>query len=270
MEEESMVVITLKSLPKSYEHFIETLTSTNVDLKFPESCNKHLQQDQWKQQFDSGASSSSTGQDFATKSFHKDKGKSLSSQQKISTRHQKARRRRMFSATTITSTVTSTVTWSWNVVNAWLLNPSKEVLSLKRMLQNTLSRTNLPFMPSWLKDLQIMWSLLPGISIQVLLNASLIDVTGSQNISLSPILWSWEEGNSIPLSERAMCRFNLVGGIWFSSMSTTIQEWNSTFSLSIRLWDTLLGLMWSSIRMCSIVDQETQSTVVVDLEDHGI
>lgn len=33
-----MVVITLKSLPKSYEHFIEMLniTSTNVDLKFPE------------------------------------------------------------------------------------------------------------------------------------------------------------------------------------------------------------------------------------------
>ena len=45
MEEEDMVVITLKSLPSSYEHFIETLniTSTNVDLKFPELCTKLLQ-----------------------------------------------------------------------------------------------------------------------------------------------------------------------------------------------------------------------------------
>ena len=50
MEEEDMVVITLKSLPKPYEHFIETLniTSTNVDLKFPELCTKLLQQDRWK------------------------------------------------------------------------------------------------------------------------------------------------------------------------------------------------------------------------------
>ena len=50
MEEEDMVVITLKSLPTSYEHFIETLniTSTNVDLKFPELCTKLLQQDCWK------------------------------------------------------------------------------------------------------------------------------------------------------------------------------------------------------------------------------
>ena len=51
MEEEDMVVITLKSLLKSYEHFIETLniTITNVDLKFPELCTKLLQQDRWKQ-----------------------------------------------------------------------------------------------------------------------------------------------------------------------------------------------------------------------------
>ena len=36
MEEEDIVVIALRSLPKSYVHFIETLniSSTNVDLKF--------------------------------------------------------------------------------------------------------------------------------------------------------------------------------------------------------------------------------------------
>ena len=45
-----MVVITLKSLPRSYGHFVETLniTSTNVDLKFEELCTKLLQQDRWK------------------------------------------------------------------------------------------------------------------------------------------------------------------------------------------------------------------------------
>lgn len=50
MEEEDMVVIMLKSLLGSYEHLIETLniTSTNVDLKFDDLCNKLLQQDRWK------------------------------------------------------------------------------------------------------------------------------------------------------------------------------------------------------------------------------
>ena len=69
MEEEDMVVITLKSLPKSYEHFIETLniTTTNVDLKFTELCTKLLQQDLWKQQFGSGASSASSENAFAAK-----------------------------------------------------------------------------------------------------------------------------------------------------------------------------------------------------------
>jgi len=69
MEEEDMVVITLKSLPKSYEHFIETLniTSTNVDLKFPVLCTKLLQQDRWKQQFGSDASSASSENAFAAK-----------------------------------------------------------------------------------------------------------------------------------------------------------------------------------------------------------
>ena len=49
IEEEDMVVITLKSLPSSYEHFIETLniTATNVDIKFPKLCTKLLQQDHW-------------------------------------------------------------------------------------------------------------------------------------------------------------------------------------------------------------------------------
>lgn len=68
--EEDMVVITLKSLPKSYEHFVETLniTSTDVDLKFADLCTKLLQQDQWKKQFDSGNSSSSSEQAFIAKS----------------------------------------------------------------------------------------------------------------------------------------------------------------------------------------------------------
>eukprot|EP00253_Pinus_taeda_P009126 PITA_09126 len=69
MEEEDIVVITLKSLPQSYEHFIETLniTATSVDLKFPELCTKLMQQDRWKQQFGSGAASASSENAFAAK-----------------------------------------------------------------------------------------------------------------------------------------------------------------------------------------------------------
>eukprot|EP00253_Pinus_taeda_P005669 PITA_05669 len=69
MEEEDLVVITLKSLPQSYEHFIETLniTATNVDLKFPDLCTKLMQQDRWKQQFGSGAASASSENAFAAK-----------------------------------------------------------------------------------------------------------------------------------------------------------------------------------------------------------
>eukprot|EP00253_Pinus_taeda_P014834 PITA_14834 len=69
MEEEDMVVITLKSLPKSYEHFIETLniTATNVDLKSPELCTKLMQQDRWKQQFGSSTVSASSENAFAAK-----------------------------------------------------------------------------------------------------------------------------------------------------------------------------------------------------------
>jgi hypothetical protein len=67
--EEDMVVITLKSLPRAYEHFIETLniTSTNVDLKFDKICNKLLQQDRWKKQFDSSNETNGSKQGFATK-----------------------------------------------------------------------------------------------------------------------------------------------------------------------------------------------------------
>ncbi len=47
MEEQNMVVVTLKSIPRAYEHFIETLniTATDVDLKFGELCIKLLQHD---------------------------------------------------------------------------------------------------------------------------------------------------------------------------------------------------------------------------------
>lgn len=50
MKEKDKVVIMLKSLPRSCEHFIKTLniTSTNGDLKFDELCNKLLQQARWK------------------------------------------------------------------------------------------------------------------------------------------------------------------------------------------------------------------------------
>ena len=57
MAEEDMMVIMLNSLPRSYEHFIETLniTATDVDLKFGEISNKLLQQDRWKKQFGSSS-----------------------------------------------------------------------------------------------------------------------------------------------------------------------------------------------------------------------
>jgi hypothetical protein len=75
MEEQNMVVITLKSLPRAYEHFIETLniTSTNVDLNLCELCNKLLQQDRWKKQF--GSSSEIEGSQHAFVSKLKGKGK---------------------------------------------------------------------------------------------------------------------------------------------------------------------------------------------------
>ena len=67
MEEEDMVVIMLKSLPRAYEHFIETLniTATDVDLKFGELCNKLLQQDGWKKQFGSNTETEGSEQAFA-------------------------------------------------------------------------------------------------------------------------------------------------------------------------------------------------------------
>lgn len=80
MKDEDMVVITLKSLPSSHEHFIETLTNTatNVDHKFPDLCTKLLRQDHWKQQFGSSAPSSSSKQASSAQSFLKDKGPSQS------------------------------------------------------------------------------------------------------------------------------------------------------------------------------------------------
>ena len=75
MEEEDMVVITLNSLPRSYEHFIETLniTTTDVDLKFGELSNKLLQQDRWKKQFGSNSETKGSEQAFVAKA--KGKGK---------------------------------------------------------------------------------------------------------------------------------------------------------------------------------------------------
>jgi hypothetical protein len=67
MEEEDMVVITLKILPCAYNHFIETLniTNANVDLKFAELCNMLLQQDRWKKQFGNGSETKGLEQSFA-------------------------------------------------------------------------------------------------------------------------------------------------------------------------------------------------------------
>ena len=50
MEEEDMVVITLKSLPVAIEHFIVTLsiTTSDIDLKFDKICTQLVQQDKWK------------------------------------------------------------------------------------------------------------------------------------------------------------------------------------------------------------------------------
>ena len=71
MEEANIVFVTLKSLPKSYEHFIEILNiiSTGVDLNFIDLCTLLLQQDQWKQQFGRSSSSTSTEQAFSAKSL---------------------------------------------------------------------------------------------------------------------------------------------------------------------------------------------------------
>ena len=51
--EEDMVVIILKSLPTSLEHFIETLniSSIDVDLKFEDLSTNSLQQDRCKKEF---------------------------------------------------------------------------------------------------------------------------------------------------------------------------------------------------------------------------
>lgn len=75
IKEKDMVVITLKSLLRVYEHFIETLnvTSTNVDLKFDELCNNLLQQDGWKKHFDNNNERQGAKQTFV--SNFKDKGK---------------------------------------------------------------------------------------------------------------------------------------------------------------------------------------------------
>jgi hypothetical protein len=75
MAEEDMVVITLNSLPGSYEHFIETLniTTTDIDLKFGELSNKLLQQDRWKKQFGNNSETEGSEKAFAAKA--KGKGK---------------------------------------------------------------------------------------------------------------------------------------------------------------------------------------------------
>lgn len=76
MEEDDMVVIMLKSLPRAYEHFIETLniTATDVYLKFGELCNKLLQQDGWKKQFGSNTETEGSEQAFAANFKGKGKG----------------------------------------------------------------------------------------------------------------------------------------------------------------------------------------------------
>lgn len=73
LEEEDWVVI--KSLPASFEHFIETLniTSTDADLKFGKISTKLVQQDRWKKQF--GISSENEGSEMALATNFKGKVK---------------------------------------------------------------------------------------------------------------------------------------------------------------------------------------------------
>jgi hypothetical protein len=70
-----MVVITLNILLGSYEHFIETMniTAIDVELKFGELSNNLLQQDRWKKQF--GRSSETVGLEQAFAAKAKGKGK---------------------------------------------------------------------------------------------------------------------------------------------------------------------------------------------------
>lgn len=80
LEEEDIVVITLKSLPRVYKIYIEmfNITSANVDLKFDELCIELFQQARWRQQFGSHSDIVSMEHVFTTK----DKGKGEHTQQK--------------------------------------------------------------------------------------------------------------------------------------------------------------------------------------------
>lgn len=75
MEEEDMMVITLKSLSRAYVHFLETLnvTTTNVASQFDELCNKLSWRDRWKKQFCS--SNEAQGSKHAFAANVKGKGK---------------------------------------------------------------------------------------------------------------------------------------------------------------------------------------------------
>jgi len=66
VEEKDTLVIMLKNLPHAYQHFIETLniTAMDVDLKFGELCNNLLQYDICKKQFGSNSEIESSKQIF--------------------------------------------------------------------------------------------------------------------------------------------------------------------------------------------------------------
>jgi hypothetical protein len=63
---QSSTVITLKSLPNSFEHFIKTLnfTSTDVNLKFGNLSTKLLQQDKRKKQLGSSSRNEDSNNQF--------------------------------------------------------------------------------------------------------------------------------------------------------------------------------------------------------------
>lgn len=150
-----MVVITLKSLLHPYEHFIEMLniTATNVDLTFPDLYNKLLQQNRWKQQFGTSATSSSSVRAFPAKTFQKNKGKPSSFQQ-----HNQGQ--------SADSSKSKNIQCNYchrfghmkkDCRNAWPLNKaSKESLNQKYMWRSTLSRRSLPSLHSWKRVQQIL------------------------------------------------------------------------------------------------------------------
>ena len=87
-------------------------------------------------------------------------------------------------------TVTSSATWRKIADRGLLLKRRNREGPIKQqMLQNILSKQNLPFTPLWLKGVQIMSRLLPGTLTLVHHAISLTGMTGLLTSHLSVIPW---------------------------------------------------------------------------------